>query len=506
VSASIGIDVGSTNLKIVVLKSDNTTLASTQRALSTHGSNGRFEQEAESLWQTLLEALAEAVVSAGNSAESITSIGVCSQYSSIVPVDEGCEPVGQMVCWRDHRGTGRSMDIMSRNDDAFMTFVEHHGIPPVGGGLSLGHLLALQLDEPDQHARTRWYLEPMDYVVARLTGRAVATQHSMFMSQVCDNRTLGATTYDPTLLALSGVDADRLPPLVVGDEPVGTINSSLAESLGLGSGVEVCAGVNDTAAAGLAAGIDRDGVGALMIGTTSVIVDTVAIQSVDLDHEILSMPGADGGYLVWAENGLGGLVLDHVMRNFVYPDDGFGKAADGDPYAVFDNVVESSPVGSEGLLFLPWLSGSLSPAADTSMRGGYINMSLDTTREHLVRAAAEGIAHNLAWLLSHVDTFRGESCNELVFVGGVARAGSMCRLIADICNRRIGRVDAPQYAVARGVARHAAAISNQAFDDPDTVVEYFDPDPSVRERYGSDQQRFERAHDAMKQILAPIDQ
>ncbi|MCH7790368.1 MAG: hypothetical protein IH940_13150, partial [Acidobacteria bacterium] len=298
--ASIGIDVGSTNLKVVALADDGTTLASTQRPLRTVESNGRFEQDAEVIWQTLVDALGEVVSSAGELAGSTASIGVCSQYSSIVPVDERREPVGPMVSWRDHRGTAPSMDIMARHDDAFMTFVARHGIPPVGGGLSLGHLLALQLDEPTQHERTRWYLEPMDYVVARLTGRVVATQHSMFMSQVCDNRTLGATVYDSTLIALSNVDASRLPPLIIGDEPVANLDSALAESLGLRGDVEVCAGVNDTAAAGLAAGIGQAGVGALMIGTTSVIVDTIETHSVDLDHEILSMPGADGGYLVWA--------------------------------------------------------------------------------------------------------------------------------------------------------------------------------------------------------------
>jgi xylulokinase len=192
------------------------------------------------------------------------------------------------------------------------------------------------------------------------------------------------------------------------------------------------------------------------------------------------------------------------MRNFVYPDDRLGNASVSDPFAAFDAVVDAVPAGSDGLLFLPWLSGSLSPSADPSMRGGYVNMSLSATREHLVRAAAEGVAHNLAWLLGHVEAFRGEATDELIFVGGVARSTAMCRLVADICNRPVGRVAEPQYAVARGVARHAGTISGAKYAEPDRVAEQFLPNQALRESYGDDQERFVRAHDAMKQILAPI--
>ena len=81
-------------------------------------------------------------------------IGVCGQYSSIVPVDRAREPVAPMLMWQDHRGTDHSFAIMSRHEEAFMTFVERHGIPPIGSGLSLGHILHVQLDHPDVHAAT----------------------------------------------------------------------------------------------------------------------------------------------------------------------------------------------------------------------------------------------------------------------------------------------------------------------------------------------------------------
>jgi xylulokinase len=102
-----------------------------------------------------------------------------------------------------------------------MAWIDHHGIPPIGSGLSLGHMLHLQHDRPEVHAKTAAWLEVMDLVTARLTGVISATQSTMFTAQLCDNRTLGVTTYDPDLVSMSGIDAGRLPDLVAPDAVVG---------------------------------------------------------------------------------------------------------------------------------------------------------------------------------------------------------------------------------------------------------------------------------------------
>ncbi len=505
-SAAIGIDLGTTNLKVVAVDGDGNTAASTRRRVQTHEHSGSVEQDGEAIWAAVLDAVAEVTSSMGAGAGDIGAVGVCSQYSSIVPVDGNLEPTGPMVLWRDHRGTPHASDIMARDDDAFMIFVERHGIPPIGSGLSLGHLLALQHDSPAQHEATRWYLEPMDYLVARLTGEVAATQHSMFMAQLCDNRSTGATAYDETLVDLARVDPDRLPPLVEGLEPVGSVRPELANRLGLEPGVAVMAGTNDTAAAGVAAGVARPGIAGLAIGTTSVVVDAVAEHAVDLDHEILAMPGPDLGYLVFAENGLGGHVLDHVLREFVHADDVLAPAPGRDAFAHFDAALESVEPGCGGLLFLPWLGGSLAPSASTEMRGGYVNMSLDTSRTHLVRAAAEGIAHNLAWLLRHVDAFVDQPPSELIFIGGAARSDSMCSIVASVCDRVVARVAEPEVAAARAMARRAASgAGGVRAVDPEPITVRFRPDPALRGCYDEAQQRFVRAHDAMAAILAPID-
>src|SRR4029077_9377739 len=148
--------------------------------------------------------------------------------------------------------TDHSFDIMGRDEGAFVTFLERHGIPPIGSGLSLGHILHSQLDRPDVHAATSAYLEAMDYVTARLTGRITASQHTSFMVQLCDNRTLGVTSYDDDLVKLAGVDPTRLPPLVKVDEVIGSLLPAIAAVLGLPDSVVVYAPTNDTVAVAIA--------------------------------------------------------------------------------------------------------------------------------------------------------------------------------------------------------------------------------------------------------------
>ncbi|MBW2282574.1 MAG: carbohydrate kinase [Deltaproteobacteria bacterium] len=502
---AIGLDVGTSNVKAVLILGDGTVAASAQRALPTRQTGDAFEQDAELLWTRVADAIAELSAARPNDAAGVAAIGVCSQYSSIVPVDADGHPTADLALWRDARGTARCLEILQREPDAFVTWMDVHGIPPVGNGLSLGHILRFQHDCPEVHARTAAYLEAMDYVAARLTGRIAATQHTMFMAQLCDNRSLGATSYHEDLLRMSGVDASRLPDLVPVDAAVGALRPNVASELGLPPSAVVYAGTNDTSTGAVATGALSPGRGGLAIGTTSVLVDTVDEKAVDLEHNILSMPGpfADS-YLVCAENGLGGKLLEHVLENLVHAEDELADHGTDDPYAALDAALAAVPPGAGGLLFLPWLGGALAPKADAAMRGGFLNLSLDTRRTHLVRAVVEGVAHNLRWLLPYVERFTGRRIDEIAFTGGAARSGEWCQIVADVLDRPVARVEGPELAVARAAALLALCRSGSlSRDDLESRVAFekrYEPGADVRELYAHRQEQFEAAFDAVRPI------
>ena len=481
---AIGIDVGSSNVKAARVDGEGRLEASSERPLRTVRDGDVAEQDAEALWTAVVEAVGEVADPA------VAAVGVCSQYSSIVPVDADLRPVAPMLMYWDQRGTDHSWAIMGDHPEAFERFCELHGIPPVGSGLSLGHVLHVQLDRPEVHEAAVAYLEPMDFVVGRLTGRAVGTQNTVFTSQLCDNRTLDASGYDDELVALAGVDVDHLPALVPVDAVVGTLRPEVAEALGLPATVEVRAGINDSTAGALAAGVFAAGRGGLAMGTTAVLLDTVDDKRLDLDAELVSMPSSvPGRYLAWAENGMAGKAVEH------------GLALLEGSFAHLETALSSSAPGAGDVLFLPWLSGSIAPDADRNARGGFLNVSLQTTREDLVRAMVEGTAHNVAWLLPAVEAFTGQSMDELVFFGGAARSPGWAQTVADVLRRPVSTLAHPEVAVAMAAAGHAQGADPAA---PPPITAVYEPRPETEERYATGQAQFQAAFEALKPLHAAL--
>jgi len=346
---ALGIDLGTTNVKAVLVAPDGSQRGAATRSLTTTTRGDSSTQDPVALWDAVEAVVREAVEASGR--PTVNAVGVCSQYSSIVPVDEAGLPTGPMLMWTDTRGSDHCWAIMERHPEAFAVWVERHGIPTVGSGLSLAHLLFVQHDLPDLHARTATYLEPMDYVIARLTARRCATQATMFTSQLCDNRTVGTTTYDDELIAMSGIDASKLPPLVALDAEVGPVDPEVAELLGLSPDAPVFAGINDSQAGAFATGaFDHHRLG-LMIGTTAVLLDTVGHRDADLDHEIVAMPAPSvGRYLVWAENGVAGRSVEHALGLLDVPmsrlDDLVAEAKDTEAQASSVPAATAEPISS----------------------------------------------------------------------------------------------------------------------------------------------------------------
>lgn len=471
-SHAVGIDVGSTNVKVALVADDGTVVGTAARTLDSRREGDVAEQDAEAMWTAVVDAVRSVTVDAPSAAGDVTDLCVCSQYSSIGPVDRRARPVDSMIMWSDQRGTSHSWAIMDEHPDAFEVFIDHHGIPPVGSGLALGHILHLQHNRPDVYAATTAFLEPMDYVNARLTGALAATQCTMFMSQVCDNRTVGVTDYDDELVGRAGVDVDKLPSLIPVDGVVGPILPEVARELGLPEAVTVHAAMNDSHAGAFASDAFRSGRGGLAIGTTAVVLDTVDEKKTDLDNELVSMPSpVPGRYLAWAENGIAGKAVEHVLENIVFADDELADHVTGDCFAALDTVLVAAEQGSGGVLFLPWLSGSLAPEASGSMRGGFVNLSLETRRTDLVRAMIEGTAHNLRWLLPALESFTGNPIEELVFYGGAARSTGWAQILADVLCRPVHTLDNPDFAVARTMGLLALQRSGRFPDGLDAFVD-----------------------------------
>ena len=500
---AIGIDVGSTNVKVVLVDDVGNILGDASRPLATDTVGDSVTQDPDAIWAAVAAAVAEVTGARPDQAADVATIGVCSQYSSIVPVDADGAAVAPLKMYLDTRGAGACWEILERHPDAFETWVAHHGIPPIGGGLSLSHLLHFQLDEPDVHARTATYLEVVDLVNLRLTGVVAATQCTMFASQLCDNRTVGTTQYDAELVRMSGVDADRLPPLIELDGVVGEVRGEVAAQLGLPPGVVVRAGMNDTQAGAFATGAlarpDRRG---LMVGTTAVLIQSMPAAGVDLDHEILSMPAPlPGRFVVMAENGIAGRAVERALA-VLSP----AATTSDEQFAELEAALGATPPGAGGLLFLPWLAGSLSPSSSSEMRGGYVGMTLQTERADLLRATVEGVARNLRWLAPAVTELCGTAATEVVFAGGAARSAGVAQTLADVLGLPVVVPHRPELAAARAVG--SVALARALGTDPTLLAlaeaRRHEPDPDAAAVHDRLQPIFEAAFSANAPICQAL--
>ncbi|HTO00407.1 MAG TPA: FGGY-family carbohydrate kinase, partial [Microthrixaceae bacterium] len=204
--------------------------------------------------------------------------------------------------------------------------------------------------------------------------------------------------------------------------------------------------------------------------------------------------------LIMAENGVAGRAVEHLL-GMLYP----GGTADLS-FAEMESALERSTPGASGLIFLPWLGGSMSPSANPAMRGGLINMSLTTQREDMFRAAVEGTAFNLAWLAPAVNALSGKTPDRIVFGGGAARSAGWAQVLADILNTPVSVLDRPELGAATAVG--TVALRRTAGEDPlETDLRLGRthlPDPSTRGPYARIQSQFEAAFESTRPICEAL--
>ena len=503
----LAIDLGSSGVRVALVDAEGRTAGSATESLSMRLlPDGSAEQDAEEIWRALGGSV-ERAARLPEIRERVGAILCGSQYSSLVPVDAQGRPLAPMVLYLDTRGAAPTRELLRRRPELWKLWIERHGMPSPGSGSdSLAHMLWFQSERPEIHAAARAYLEPMDYVTARLCGRATANVCTLFPFLLTDNRRGSAGGWCDEMIDASGIDRAKLPELVAPDEVVGELRPEHAEAWGLPRGVRVFSAINDTQALtfGTASHAgDRLGVS---IGTTLVPTTLVETMRADLRHFLLTQPAPiPDRHVLMAEGGLAGKALEFVLQGLIYASDALGDHRREDSFAALDAAVGASEPGAGGVLFLPWLTGVWSPAGDSKARGGFLNLGLGTRRPDLVRATLEGVGFQLRWMLPHVEALTGRRHPELVFGAGGARSDAWAQILADACDRPVHQLADPALTNCRGAA--ALAFHRLGHADLASAVERlvvrrcYEPRPALRALYDDLAGRFVLAHERLGPVF-----
>ncbi len=460
----LAIDLGSGGPKVGIVDLDGCILASAAGSAPIYFlPQGGAEQIPSEWWSSVSSAAKQVIHASGLQPESIRAISVTSQWAVIVPVDENGEELMNAVSWMDTRGGpyNREMikgfpSIQGYGIRKLLKWLDLAGNAPTQSGVdALGHILFIQHERPDIYRKTYKFLEPMDFINLRLTGKCAATQNTVFPYILTDNRKLNTLDYDPWLLKVAGIEKEKLPDLHPIDAILGPVLPSVAADWGVSAGTVVIAAANENNTSAIGSGAVGDFDTVAVMGTSGYLSCHVPFKKSDITHLIGTMPSTiPGRYLIFAELGNTGKVLDSYLNNFICRDDLFNPGCNRpeDLYTRMEQVAEQAPPGSEGVLFLPWFNGSLSPSEDQYMRGGFLNLSHHITREHLTRAVLEGIALNWKWLQEPVEKFIGRKFECWRLGGGGALSGGWAQIMADVVGIPMHQLENPRLGNVLGAA------------------------------------------------------
>ncbi len=491
----LAVDLGTSGCKTALVTGRGEVLDWAFEPVTTHYfPNGGAEQRPDDWWNAFIKtsrALLE------KHAELVPHVGaVCfsTQSEGTVPVDAAGNALGNCILWMDTRGAEHLKRIIGGlvKIEGYNVWRLYHwirltgGVPTRTGKDSAAHMLYIKHEQPGVYRQVHKFLNVPDYLNHRLTGRFTATVDSILTSWVTDNRDTDNIKYSTRLLKYSQIEAEKFPEIVRCTDVLGTLTPKAAAELGLPESTAVVAGAIDVTAAALGSGAVRDYEPHLYLGTSSWMAAHVPFKKTDITTSLASVPCAvPGRHLLIALQATAGGNLTFLRDKVLYHKDELlqeGQAPD--VYKIMDRIAEKVPAGSNGVLYTPWIYGERAPIDDRYIRAGLHNLSLENSREDIIRAFYEGVAYNTRWMLKPVEKFLGRPSGPIRAIGGGASSNIWCQIFADVMNRPMLQVKDPIQANVRGAAFIAAVgMGKIQVDEIPALTEIkaeYQPNPETR--------------------------
>jgi len=469
----LAVDLGTGGPKTALVTTTGEVLAHELTSVETTRLPGGGAIQDPDQWWAAVTGSARRLLDAGVVApERVVGVACTGQWGSTVPVGSDGQAVGPCLLWMDGRGHRYSRVVLrgpgpirieGYDPTRAVRFIRKTGgAPAPGGNDPLGHVLYLRNEDPETYRLASVFLEPVDYLTLRFTGRAAATPASMILSWLVDIRDLDNPRYAPDLVRLTTRERSKLPELVPTGSVVGTVCAQVAGEIGLPRDVPVVAGIPDLLSALTGSGSLGDFEAHMAVSTSSWLSCHVPFKKTDPFRHVATVPGVlPGRYAVANNHDTAGVCLEW------FRDSQWGPLIPGDAgppgdsparpsYRDLDGIVERTACGSGGVIFAPWLSGERCPVDDPTLRGSFLNLSLRTTRAQMLRAVYEGVAMNGRWMQDAVEHFIKRPVGPIRFIGGGASSEEWCQIHADVLERPVHQVDQPLLANVRGVGLYGA--------------------------------------------------
>ncbi len=504
-------DVGTTGIKTCLFKWDNgiSMTASGSYGYGLHTlPNGGAEQDPEDWWEAMVKSTGDLLGKTGLDPREISGISFCSQMQGLVLVDHEGNALRPAMSYMDQRaaeqierGIRTGLKVEGMNALKLLRSLSLTGA--VSGSVKdpQWKYLWVKDNEPEVYSKIYKWLDVKEYLIMRMTGRAVMTRDSAFATMLYCTRD-GHEGWSEELCGIFGIDTGHLPEIIECTDQVGPLRDIQASELGLAPGTPVFGGGGDASLIGVGTGAASPGKTHIYQGTSGWVGTVCDKQVVDPSSMIAAIVGASKkNYVYFAEMETAGKCLEWVKDHLALDEIGIylekqdvcseGPGSKEKVYSsLYDymsEVIGRAPAGAGGVIFTPWLHGNRCPFEDPDSKGIFFGITLDTGKTEMLRAVIEGICYHLRWMLECEDK-KVTTSETIRFCGGGALSDVTAQILADITGRTVEVCDEPQNVGSMGAAILCAVGlgligSIEEADDMIPALKTFVPDGSVKSIY-----------------------
>ena len=492
----VGIDIGTTHTKAVVVNGEGKTFFETKKGYDLlHPQPGYEEQDANIILQAVVDVIKQALLTVPQQ-DKIAAIGFSAAMHSILPVDKQGNPLYNAIIWADTRSKKEAWKI--KQQAVSQSIYKNTGIP-IHPMSPLCKIVWFKDHQPAIFAGTHKFISIKEFIFSRLFGKYIV-DYSIASATGYFN--IRERKWEQDALDMAGISEEKL------SVPVDTIHAEYEllpyyrDLFGLKESIPFITGSSDGCLANLGSGAVVHGETALTIGTSGAVRMTVHEPIRANNESLFTYLLADNIYVRGGAINNGGIVLKWLAELFLP-----GDQQDESHYEELLALASKVSPGADGLLFLPYLLGERAPVWDADAKGVLTGLSLKHKKEHIVRAALEGICFTLYQIIKQLEVVYGE-IKEIYVSGGFIRSSFWVQLIADVTGKKLN-VTGMKDASAIGAAYLAMYATGSLKDLAEVkqftdICDVYEPDAANHEAYTKRFQVFNLLYPQLKDGFAAL--
>lgn len=462
----LGIDSGTTNVKIILAGTDGKIAASVSAPAEVLSPfQGAKEMDMSRLWETICTLTKRLKAENPKEFELIEGVGISAQGDGMWPIAGDGEPAGNAILWNDVR----SREISGYDAEALDSLLVNNSSTALFAGASAMILKWMYEKRPEAYKKIDKVVRCKDWLNFKLTGN--------ILSDYSDYSTCGINIitkkHVPEIYSFLGLpDMERrLPDLIAPTDIVGVISKNAEKESGIKQGTPVIAGMLDVIAMAVGTGIGKTGDGCVVLGTTlccDMLIDEQSVNIRDRKGSTLCSIYSDKYIRLMAA--LSGNSTIDWAKSVLAPDI---------PFLELENSFKDVPPGSRGIIYHPYITGERAPFRDPFACAGFYGLGSLNTRTDMMRAVYEGMVFSLKDCYNALPALNGD----IYVAGGGAVSDFTCQLIADMLNKRVVRKNQKELA-AHGIIK-AVKLGLKIKDtvENEAGADIFAPDKELWGRY-----------------------